>query len=336
MLHDKNTQKSISDEIAKLSKLTLTVEESFHKVEELLLLLVSNREYPSSFKDGFVDLSRQWSAYRKEYTQLLWESRAVAGRARSDAAIFHDTVIPWLQEDNVNLAEKIAGLGKYIKSLEGNVESSKDLSQRYSNLKRNVEKFSRDWNATIESCKTQIAAISKNVKALDEQIHELGQKIQGFIAFLMGGCAVAVGGAGAAAILGVICPLTCMIIWAGAAAVAAGGAIYYRHVKQQHDELIETRDEKLRERKSLRKDLNTMQQLRSSLVSTAPEIQNVIDTIGTFAQVWNMICMDAQGIKDRLEKTQQLTFMAKRNLQTTADMYQTLCSALYQFQTTIS
>ncbi|KDQ12214.1 hypothetical protein BOTBODRAFT_34810 [Botryobasidium botryosum FD-172 SS1] len=342
ILHDENTQKSVSDEIAKLSKLTLSVEESFHAVEDLLQRLISSPKYPSTFRGRFDGLSRKWSTYRKEYTSLLWESRTVAGKAHSDARIFYQTVIPWLQKDNVNVAEKIAGLDGYIKSLEKNVKNSETLSQKYSDLKRNVMKFSEEWDETIESCKGEIAIINSEVDALDEEIHELGRAIQGLkkkIGVLWGACATAVGGAGVAMLLGAICPLTWIVILAGAAAVAAGGAIYYYHVKRKHDQLNEARNEKLRQRERLCQNLETMEELHYSLESTAPEIQHVIDTIGTFAQVWNMICMDAQGIKDGLEKTQDLAFMpslAKDNLEATAAMYQTLCNALYKFQTTIS
>ncbi|KAI6019310.1 hypothetical protein BKA83DRAFT_4304087 [Pisolithus microcarpus] len=255
-----------------------------------------------------------WAVHHKEYADLLWASRRIAGHARVIANDFAGDFLSLMEATDITPREKKAEISAYRKQLDEDAKKSSDLSQRFDGLYRAVENFESD---VMEFLKAGLA-LEAELQATLRKVAEIKRKISQFllrhIRFSLGTAGIALG----TIALGVLCPPLWFIpIAMGAVSVKKGMNAYKEHKEKQG------------------RALEGVRKIHAILDPLKSDIDLIKDKLAVFGQIWQLIHADLSAVEKGLELATNTAGVAlfKRRLQTTSKAYALLADALYQYET---
>ncbi|CAL1715640.1 unnamed protein product [Somion occarium] len=125
----------------------------------------------------------QWEALHKNYIELLWKFKDIAGFARSTAIDFVNIMIPQvLKNPSLNIEQKKNTLRDYMNHLEEVRGGSKSLTDSFAQLQIGVDLFCEQWRHLVKKphfvhCITQTQEYGQRLAELDAQLKPLQFKI---------------------------------------------------------------------------------------------------------------------------------------------------------------
>ncbi|KDQ12216.1 hypothetical protein BOTBODRAFT_34814 [Botryobasidium botryosum FD-172 SS1] len=336
--NDPNVKKDILAEMDKLSELALSIKSSFDVVSKLLKEALENASL-NELQERLKEFSEEWETYCQSYNDLLKQSRDTAKKAGDSADEFFKRVIPLLLDDTVSMKQKKEALEVYIKGLDGNADQSKDMSQQYSDLKRNVENFSLRWPDVVQIAEEDKAKLDKELDALNASVAELDEEVERLrakvkkmkdIIIVAGTCC------GCCTALGWICPCYWIPAFFLSWVIGIIGVLLYkarRKLKRFKNKLFEKNGE--RDKKA--KELDKLRDLQATLEKATPSIAQVFETLGKFAEIWAMIRADGVQVSAGLDSLSDMHIpsLFKDMLEATKALYETLAIALRRYEANI-
>ncbi|KAI6000047.1 hypothetical protein EDD15DRAFT_1883453 [Pisolithus albus] len=271
-----------------------------------------------------------WAVHHKEYVDLLWASRRIAGQARVTAKDFAENFLNVMEASDITPREKEEEISKYRKQLDEDAQKSSDLSQRFDGLRRAVENFENDVMEFSKghALEAKLQATLKNVAEIKQKISQLD--LLRSIRFSLGTAGIASG----AIALSVLCPPLWFIpITMGAVSVKKGMDAYKEH-KEKQGKVAELKKRQVQLEEQTR-DLGGLHKIRAILDPLKSDIDLIKEKLAVFGHIWQLIHADLSAVEKGLGLATNAAgaTLFKRRLRTTSKAYALLADALYQYET---
>ncbi|KAI6102843.1 hypothetical protein F5141DRAFT_1133036 [Pisolithus sp. B1] len=276
---------------------------------------------------GYAD---KWAVHHKEYVQLLWESRHIAGHARVTANDFAGDFLSLMDSTDITLAEKKAEISAYRK--DEDAKKSSDLSQRFDHLRLAVENFETDVKEFLGIGRKLEAELQEAVKKVADVKREISRFFSWSIGISLGTAGIGLG----AIALGVLCPTLGLFLSGIGTVSALKGANAYRQRKENQGKLADLEKQKAQLEKPTG-SLEGMRKIHAILNPLKSDIDLIKDKLVVFGQIWQMIHTDLNAVEKGLELATNSAGVTlfRRRLRTTSKAYALLADALYQYQTNV-
>ncbi|KAI6019312.1 hypothetical protein BKA83DRAFT_4304162 [Pisolithus microcarpus] len=271
-----------------------------------------------------------WAVHHKEYVDLLWASRRIAGHARVIANDFAGDFLGLMDATDVTLGEKKTEISAYRKQLDEDAKKSSDLSQRFDALRRAVENFENDVMEFLEAghaVEAELQTTLRTMAEIKQQISQLDVTFSRHIRVSLGTAGVALG----AIALCILCPPLCFVPIVRMGGVSVGRAVNaYREHKEKQGKLAE-----LKKQQAQLEGLEGTHKIHAILDPLKSDIDLIKERLAVFGQIWQLIHADLSAVEKDLELATNAVGVAlfKRRLQTTSKAYALLADALYQYET---
>ncbi|THH31266.1 hypothetical protein EUX98_g2922 [Antrodiella citrinella] len=331
------SEQALVNEIDALAGAALEVDTSFDNITACFKKIKTSGARPELIKD-VNDLMSTWQAHHNTFTNLLWESRQVAGKAQGAADDFAKDFITFLADDDVSLAEKKDEIKNYIGKLTEDEEASKHMSQGFTDLEKNVQAFQVEWKRVIDKYKldaisARIAELDGIIANLETALNDLNDKIKA-LAISLGVLSAATG---VTAALGFICPW----FWIGTLLGLIGVGVTAALLKKAMDERTTVEADIARnkaDRAMEEATLAAVKELKAALDASQGDFNVICSRLGAFAHVWATIRADIQAIEEKLDYAHGTESKAlfRARLNTAAKLYATLGKALRRYQVVVN
>ncbi|KAI6018942.1 hypothetical protein BKA83DRAFT_4309272, partial [Pisolithus microcarpus] len=271
-----------------------------------------------------------WAVHHKEYADLLWASRRIAGHARVIANDFAGDFLSLMEATDITPREKKEEISAYRKQLDEDAKKSSDLSQRFDGLRRAVENFESNVMEFLKAGH----ALEAELQATLRKVAEIKRRIS---KFLLRSIRISLGTAGIALgtiALGVLCPPLWFIPIGVGVVSARKGVKAYGEYKEKQGKLAELKKRQVQLEEQTR-GLEGMHKIQTILGPLKSDMELIKDKLAVFGQIWQLIHADLNEVEKDLELATNAAGVAlfKRRLQTTSKAYALLADALYQYET---
>ncbi|SJL08289.1 uncharacterized protein ARMOST_11652 [Armillaria ostoyae] len=328
-------------EMKELSGYALEIDQDFRKISKLL----SDIDTAGSSLGLGVVVSTfigLWRGYHQEYVILLWESRKVAGKARSAVENFSADLLPYIADPTESIELKKKELENQKQKLQEDSASAQNMSQRFTDLSENIKNFSDEFRS-----KMPISNQEEEIKRLDKELCELKMTLEelnkqaNLTFFNIGedankclpdhGSHCCSGGfyqeGGCSRIVRAHLPRLLDSHSYGWHQDSYVG----RFAGQVTEQSIKDTE---RKRAMAEADLMVMQAIHATLTEIEPTTAEIYKKLGAFASVWATIRADIQEIEEKIDYARNTTaekmFMSK--VKAIQKMYDLLGKALYQYE----
>ncbi|TCD65748.1 hypothetical protein EIP91_002232 [Steccherinum ochraceum] len=331
------SESGLLDEIKSMSGAATSVDNSFGDVAKLFLNVRNGLSSPA-VKADMAKLETRWNTHHQTYKSLLWQSRAVAGKAQAAADDFTRDFVGFLGDDNESMKDKKNEIRSYLEVLEKDGKASETMAQGFADLRTGIISLVEDWKGLV--VKYKIDALSARVENLKQEIDQLSRALVDLdlkIAALTAKLNVSYGFNGAVGVLGIIAPWWCFGILIQAILNLPLRVDIAKAQKERGDVDARYRNKLLEYQRTL-PELIQVQELQGTLKQSNSNIDNIISKIAGFAKVWAMIRTDLQAIAEKLDYVvgTESERLFKSRLNSTAKLYAMLGKALYQYQIVIT
>ncbi|KAI0072341.1 hypothetical protein K474DRAFT_1667932 [Panus rudis PR-1116 ss-1] len=232
------------------------------------------------------------------------------------------------------MAQKKQVANSFLSSLDSRATQAERMSQGFSDVNNDIRAFVVDFQNMLAGY--DLDAMEKRIKELDVEIKKLAddmKELQSTLDSLNKQLESAQSAAAVTGIFGFLCPL----FWIGTAISATQISSLKQQlasVRDEYNRKLSDHRNKETERRNLQADIKAIPLLRSAVVKSTPDVDNIRYKIGAFATVWAAIRADTQGILEKLEYATDTASMTlfKLRVQTAADMYKILQATLNDYK----
>ncbi|KAI0080845.1 hypothetical protein K474DRAFT_101770 [Panus rudis PR-1116 ss-1] len=334
-MEDNNDQ--LIDDIKALAGYCLEIEQAFEDVDAIFRK-IQLTNVSQGLKDDVEYLRTKWGKHKTRYTELIWDSRKVAGAAQAAADDFATDFATFLGEEGVDINEKKQEIANYIAKLTEDEKVSADMSQGFTDLQKAVQAFQDDWGTIVG--KYNLDDLNDEAQKIQAEIDALVVTLQGLesqmeqLAIALGILAVVATGT---AILGFLCPA----FWVGTILSVIGVGVsagLLAKARQAYDDANNQLRDKRSQLSNVMADIAAVEQLKAGLENSKGNFDVIVLRLGAFAKVWATLRADIQAIEEKLEyahSTNSWTLM-KARLKTASALYAALGRALRQYQISVN
>ncbi|KAK7683299.1 hypothetical protein QCA50_013561 [Cerrena zonata] len=295
-------------QVKKLSEDTLSIDASFDDISRRLANL-REANIPDKFVTDIQRLSTAWEGLHSTYSDLLWQSRDVAGDARVSADDFSQIFISEvLMNSQVSLIEKQAAIQEYRETTEKDKKKAMDMVDGFKRLGNRVDVFCKDWEDIIQHnhlhrffwrhrhCEEQIAELTTTVRSMKVKIVAMSLAVgvvavaAGVLAlfFVIDGNAEALGTAGVGTIILTRSPLSVI------------NSILPQLLAIPADLMFKGLRTQIADRKSKVEKIEKLKVERDSDEGGLRDIKNIVSKLNGIASVWSCITADLKEIEGQI------------------------------------
>ncbi|TCD67844.1 hypothetical protein EIP91_011906 [Steccherinum ochraceum] len=336
-LSSPEAEKTLKDEMAALAGAAFEVDGSFNRIMKMFEKVETAGASPELIRDVRT-LTSTWDGHHMRFTQLVWRSREVAGKAMAAADDFCRDFVPYLAADDVPLAEKKKEIDHYMAELERDEKASQDMSQGFTDLQKNVDAFQTEWRRVVQkynldAMNRRIDELNTLVKNLETTLSDLNKKIKDLTVAIKAMSAVS----GILGFLSFICPIFLIGGLIGVSSVAVARSLKAKAENERNKVTGDIARNKA-ERAQIQATLKAVQQLKAGLDGSQMDFNIISAKLGTFAHVWAVIRADIQAIKEKLDYASGTDSKAlfKARMNNATKLYASLAIALREYQNLVT
>ncbi|KAH8101574.1 hypothetical protein BXZ70DRAFT_933934 [Cristinia sonorae] len=338
-LASSQSESNLAEEIDRLAGSTLIADAAFDRIRDLFNEMRGGTASPS-LKADIDTLRKTWSKHRDTYSDLLWESRTAAGKARAAADDFAKDFATYLSDMSVSVAEKKREISRYQAKLEHDGQTSSSLAQAFLTLKTDINTFQEEWRRIVKKhdlniMVARIAEIDGEIATLQNTLADLGHKIDSLTSSLNAGA----GSSGVLGILGWLSPIYIIGNLLGLIGGSSGASQETLDAAKAEKDDVQRKIARLQEeRRLLSANIPTAKMLESGLAKSDADLHDICSRLSSLGTVWGIIRADLQSIKEKLDyvgQTESVQLFQQR-LNTAAKLYDVLGKALYRYERAVN
>ncbi|THH29449.1 hypothetical protein EUX98_g4734 [Antrodiella citrinella] len=148
-----NGQKLVQD-VEHLASDAVLIHNSFVQIDEELSIIAEETLsffHPHLFfRQDVLKFQDDLQGYHKQYKDLLWKSRDVAGAASAKLDDFLQTSLPFIRDGNVGIDEKVLLLGSVIKSVPADETAAQHTADAFEELHSGLDRALNVWTQLHE------------------------------------------------------------------------------------------------------------------------------------------------------------------------------------------
>ncbi|KAI0850431.1 hypothetical protein F5Y00DRAFT_268543 [Daldinia vernicosa] len=249
-----------------------------------------------SYHQGFAETI---ASIRKNYNQVLGDSRLLAADIAQNGKSFDTILVQYCADGSFSLEERKTRIASFILGTKRFEETSKDIQQRFSNVKTDVTSFAETFSSWADGKEGEVTS---QIKELEKEISDLTEQLNQIKAAQTAMAAVAGAARPVATTLGTIFqPIQQLILIGGLITVvvslAASLSLIVAAERVQHEINKKTSD-----KEDLEKQLEGIRKTRQELQSAQSNgLLSFTACIDVLPEYWNSTIRDAQSIHDWLE-----------------------------------
>ncbi|KAI0072347.1 hypothetical protein K474DRAFT_409672 [Panus rudis PR-1116 ss-1] len=149
-LGDTDANAKLITEIQALGGYSLEIRTAMDHIDDIFRSIILENT-SDVLKSDVQGLQNKWTEYTTKYTDLLWESRRVAGDAEAAANDFAGDFITFLSDESTSIATKKSEIAGYLTQLASDEPKAAAMSQGFSDLQLNITNFQQDWATVVKN-----------------------------------------------------------------------------------------------------------------------------------------------------------------------------------------
>jgi len=275
------------------------------------------------------DLKARLLTFYEEYLEIVWESRRIAGNARTAAKDFAGDFIDMIRNKAHSYEVKKKEIAEYRKLLEKGIDDTTNLLRSFKKLHTDVVQFGQDFHIPRHTCKDLWMDLMYDIDETNESLEkEKMLAIDGTAKgldpqFVTGGLIA----------IGALCPL----LWLKCVVLLGQDAARADKHWQQYQRLSHRRNRQQAELKRYNERHETARSIRVTFAfaSLQYEMGLVLEKFANLERIWQFICSDLDAIKHNLEPESSAkdNDHFQRRIQMVCPAYRILADALRIYET---
>ncbi|THH26314.1 hypothetical protein EUX98_g7872 [Antrodiella citrinella] len=328
------TEEKLFVEITLLAGIVLEVDANFSAVIDLFKKVKTSTNDSGLIKD----IDALMGAYESNHTMfvnLLWVSRQVAGEAQALTDYWSLDFVVYLTDDDVSLEDKKSELKSYAERLmRHGSDSVERLKQGFFDLQKNLEAFTRDWEAIAKNhhlnlSSPRVEELNDIIKSHANTLNDLYVKTMNLAEALR---LLSTSSSGSRQFFQV-----CPSVWVGSlfnVLGVAAPAILLKKAVDEKETVIARLSEYRSERALQASQLPAIKALGAGIDLAYDGFNNIVERLSSFTHVWESLRADILRVEELLDV--ENTVLLEAHLHTSAKVYATLGQALRVYQQAVN